>query len=256
MLIVCPSCASEYIIDPAQIGADGRTVRCAACRGTFFVAGEPDVGEDELAETEAFNAYLATQAWPEQDPPLAVAATAGRGGNESSAERPKRRKGLGLTGLARLAARMPRAPAPPLLACLILAVAAGLVGWRETVVRTLPASARLYAALRLPTNPSGLELRGVRSELVVDGMNRLLVVEGEIRNVAKREIGLPALELAVRGPDGQALYTWTSEAARKTLAPAETERFRTRLAAPPADGREVLVRFAQGGAGVAAPKSP
>src|SRR5829696_7543257 len=49
MLIVCPSCASEYIIDPAQIGADGRTVRCAACRGTFFVLGETNVTEVELA---------------------------------------------------------------------------------------------------------------------------------------------------------------------------------------------------------------
>lgn len=256
MLIVCPSCASEYIIDPAQIGADGRTVRCAACRGTFFVAGEPDVSDDELAETEAFNSYLATQAWPEPDPPLAVAATAARSSKDAPTERPERRGRSRLAGLGRLAARMPRPPAAPLLACLLLAVAAGLVGWRETVVRNLPATARLYAAVRLPVNPSGLELRGVRSELVVDGTDRLLVVEGDIRNVAKREIALPALELAVRGPDGRALYTWTSEAARKTLAPAEAERFRARLAAPPADGREVLVRFAQGGAGAVAPKGP
>jgi len=50
MLIVCPSCASEYMIEPAQIGADGRMVRCAACRDTFFVAGEPELTEEELAE--------------------------------------------------------------------------------------------------------------------------------------------------------------------------------------------------------------
>jgi predicted Zn finger-like uncharacterized protein len=74
MLIVCPSCASEYIIDPAQIGADGRTVRCAACRGTFFVLGEPNVTEEELAETEEFNTFLATQAWPEPDPQIEAGA--------------------------------------------------------------------------------------------------------------------------------------------------------------------------------------
>jgi predicted Zn finger-like uncharacterized protein len=61
MLIVCPSCASEYMIEPAQIGADGRMVRCAACRDTFFVAGEPEQTEEELAETEEFHAFLEQQ---------------------------------------------------------------------------------------------------------------------------------------------------------------------------------------------------
>ena len=45
MLIVCPSCASEYTIDPATLGADGRTVRCAICRDTWLAA--PDAAEPE-----------------------------------------------------------------------------------------------------------------------------------------------------------------------------------------------------------------
>jgi hypothetical protein len=53
----------------------------------------------------------------------------------------------------------------------------------------------------------------------------------------------------VRGPDGLELYTWTNEPPRKTLAPAETARFRARLASPPAEGREVLVRFAHAAPG-------
>lgn len=40
MLIVCPSCASEYTIDPAKLGPQGRTVRCAICRDTWFAAPE------------------------------------------------------------------------------------------------------------------------------------------------------------------------------------------------------------------------
>lgn len=38
MLIVCPSCASSYVLDDARIGPAGRRVRCASCRETFFVA--------------------------------------------------------------------------------------------------------------------------------------------------------------------------------------------------------------------------
>ena len=46
MLIVCPSCATAYMIDPAAIGPAGRTVRCARCKATWFAGGpksEPSV---------------------------------------------------------------------------------------------------------------------------------------------------------------------------------------------------------------------
>ncbi|MFD0934158.1 zinc-ribbon domain-containing protein, partial [Methylobacterium trifolii] len=37
MLIVCPTCASEYRIDAERVGMEGRSVRCAACRETWFI---------------------------------------------------------------------------------------------------------------------------------------------------------------------------------------------------------------------------
>ena len=36
MLIVCPNCATSYNIDPASLGAAGRTVRCARCKTAWF----------------------------------------------------------------------------------------------------------------------------------------------------------------------------------------------------------------------------
>jgi predicted Zn finger-like uncharacterized protein len=59
MLIVCPSCATSYMIDPASVGAAGRTVRCARCKGTWFAGptnGSPDVAafvDGVIAEAEA-----------------------------------------------------------------------------------------------------------------------------------------------------------------------------------------------------------
>ena len=38
MLIVCPTCATSYMIDPASLGAAGRTVRCSRCSTTWFAA--------------------------------------------------------------------------------------------------------------------------------------------------------------------------------------------------------------------------
>ena len=247
MLIVCPSCASEYMIDPARIGTDGRTVRCASCRETFFVEGEPEISEEELAETEEFHAYLAQQAdaWPAPDvrADLSVGAENGRAG-EDGVEASAKRWRMPSIPLAALAGRIAAVPKAPLLTLLLVGVAGGAVLGRERVVKSFPAAARLYAAAHVPVNPLGLDLRGVRSEIVLAGSDPLLVVEGEIVNLRPRELDLPPLLVSVRGAGGLTLYTWTSEPPRRTLPPGESARFRARLASPPSEGKEVLVRFA------------
>ncbi len=38
MQIHCPTCATSYMIEPASLGAAGRTVRCSRCSTTWFAA--------------------------------------------------------------------------------------------------------------------------------------------------------------------------------------------------------------------------
>jgi hypothetical protein len=47
----------------------------------------------------------------------------------------------------------------------------------------------------------------------------------------------------LRGAEGQMLYTWSNDPPLPSLAAGDAVPFRARLAAPPADAREVLVRF-------------
>jgi predicted Zn finger-like uncharacterized protein len=39
MLLVCPSCRTRYVVPDAAIGMDGRTVRCANCKHSWFQNG-------------------------------------------------------------------------------------------------------------------------------------------------------------------------------------------------------------------------
>jgi len=39
MIIACPACATRYVVPDSAIGVDGRTVRCAKCRHSWFQAG-------------------------------------------------------------------------------------------------------------------------------------------------------------------------------------------------------------------------
>lgn len=77
MLIVCPSCATSYMIDQASVGPAGRTVRCARCKVTW-IAGEPKSTPDMTAFVDSVIADAGAQSTPlartEAAPPPTAAA--------------------------------------------------------------------------------------------------------------------------------------------------------------------------------------
>jgi len=40
MLIICPTCATSYMIDPASLEPAGRSVRCVRCKATWIAGGQ------------------------------------------------------------------------------------------------------------------------------------------------------------------------------------------------------------------------
>ena len=54
---------------------------------------------------------------------------------------------------------------------------------------------------------------------------------------------MPRLRFSLRNRSGHEIYTWTAQPGRSLLPPGETLAFRSRLASPPADGHDVMVRF-------------
>ncbi|AWN48325.1 hypothetical protein DK419_19860 [Methylobacterium terrae] len=223
MLIVCPACASEYTLDADKIGPAGRTVRCAACREPWFVSAPAPEADAALAPPgeAVFTAAEAARTPSRRAGPRAAPARAGA---------PRRR---------RLVA------AAALLAGCGAVAAALLPAGRSGVVRALPATAKLYAAVGLPVNLRGLAFRDVAAYQLPDasGSGRL-VVEGDVVSAAKGAVPVPRLSLELRDEHGQVVYRWTAEAPRDRLEPEESARFRAELPAAPAKGRQVLVRFA------------
>jgi predicted Zn finger-like uncharacterized protein len=301
MLIVCPTCASEYNVDAAHMGSEGRRVRCTSCHTDWFAlpeaepladvstrsperantdlggrsaqdfiedewqraaetdeqvaqAAQMDAAQMEMAQMGPVNTDAAMPDDPEQpsghDPDSTLADGGASEGDTATGPpqaRPRRKGG----------SRTQRGAKPPsrggwgwrgislagkLSACAALLLAAGL--WqRQAIVAHAPALAAPLQNIGLGVNIRGLVFEAVQSELVNDPSGRFLVVQSTVQNVTGRTAPVPPIEVVIRDKAGKPVYTWASEPPKVKLEPGESLSFRTRLAAPPPEGHDVMLRF-------------
>jgi predicted Zn finger-like uncharacterized protein len=229
MLIVCPSCASEYTIESEKLGAEGRTVRCAICRDTWFVARGDSPSPKVMPPAEAA---------PPEQPADEVRAEP----QERAKPRPRRRLLLAAAAVLLVAAGGSAGwIGSPSLRDL---VGHGVAGMREHLL------ARVAAWTSAPA--SGVAFRAVSAEIVAAEGTSTLLVTGEIVNATESDFAVPHLEILVRNGEEKVLATLKEAPPRPTLGPGEAVRFAVRHPSPPPDGRQVRVRFTtEGGIAVA-----
>lgn len=278
MNIVCPYCTTFFAIDPAKLGPAGRMVRCARCKEMWLarpeqpaVAGpampvlasagaahDPDDQEGvEWSEPSASDTYPPMEAPIIDSPSIAADLPNGHlddvrddapapGGNRFAAGPPPRKPRFRFWR-RNGGDRPPRARKPLLtlpIACVAMAaLAASLVMWRAEIVRLLPQTALFYRLIGLDVNLRGLAIKDVKvSTETVDG-KPVLVIEGNVIDVARRTVELPRLRFAVRDAKGTEIYAWNAVLEQTSLKPGEKAWFRSRLAAPPPEARHINVRF-------------
>jgi predicted Zn finger-like uncharacterized protein len=129
------------------------------------------------------------------------------------------------------------------LILVLFAFNVALVGARNEVVRFLPQTASLFAAIGLPVNLRNLKFENVRiTKEAQDGVNSL-VIQGSIVSVANKPVEVPRLRFAARNATGQEVYSWTAQPDRSILDAGERLDFNSRLASPPSDASDIMVRF-------------
>jgi hypothetical protein len=127
------------------------------------------------------------------------------------------------------------------LACVVIS----LVFWREKLVRIFPQTASLYASIGMPVNVRGLEFGEVKTGYETHDGVRVMVVEGEIRNVTSGSRPVGKLRYSLRNAGGVEIYTWTGMPDVNQIGANDVQKFRTRLASPPAERHDLSVRFVQ-----------
>ncbi len=274
MPITCPHCSTSYAINPATLGAAGRTVRCSRCKEVWLARPEDATelavaapamasaqagADDTLAEWEAMAAEDSAETPVVDSPSISTDwpseasaddtnwASVAEDGLQVAAARPQR-----LSWFRRLFRRPASEPqmsrkkslVSPAIACAAMgALVLALMIWRVEVVRLLPSTADFYKMVGLEVNLRGLMFKDVKvTSETVDG-KPVLVIEGVITGEAKRPVQLPRLRFSVRDAQGAEIYAWNAVLEQPVLKPGERAWFKSRLASPPPEGRNIDVRF-------------
>jgi predicted Zn finger-like uncharacterized protein len=275
MHIICPHCTTSYAIDPATLGAAGRNVRCSRCKeiwlaqpedATEMAAASPAMAgagqqaantdaaaeweamanEDDGEETPVIDSPSISADWPassQADPDWPAMARSD--GQDTDTIRPQHLSRL--RQLLRLPAWLPGSDRSfgglPTACAAMGALVLALVIWRVDVVRLLPQTATFYKMVGLEVNLRGLMFKDVKITTETVEGKPVLVIEGVIIGEASKPVELPRLRFSVRDAQGAEIYAWNAVLQQPVLKPGEKAWFKSRLASPPPEGRNIDVRF-------------
>jgi predicted Zn finger-like uncharacterized protein len=273
MHIICPHCTTTYAIDLTTLGAAGRTVRCSRCKEVWLARPEDAVNIQALVPSmadggdQAPNPALAagrngsagSEIEQDHETPVVESPSIsaewpaeGQAGGEpdrpsmARAEEAKPARPPRQSLLRRLTPSFSFGPPSVSLATVCAAMGALVVAlliWRNDVVRLLPQTAAFYNMVGLEVNLRGLSFKDVKvSSENVEG-KQVLVIEGVIVGQARKPVELPRLRFSVRDAQGAEIYAWNAVLEQAVLKPGEKAWFKSRLASPPPEGRNIDVRF-------------
>jgi predicted Zn finger-like uncharacterized protein len=279
MQIICPHCSTSYGINATSLGEAGRSVRCSRCKEVWLARPEDAVEfasppamaavDQESAEQDAAAEWdaLAREEADQDSEALHVDSPSiandwqdsaeGRSAADwpSAAQNDLHGTSHAISGrfawldrLTRPAANrrlFPRkAPFSLTTACAAMgAMVLAVLIWRAELVRLLPQTAAFYKLVGLDVNLRGLRFKDVKiTSEMVEG-KPVLVIEGSITGESSRPVELPRLRFSVRDAQGAEIYAWNTVLEQSVLGPGERAQFKSRLASPPPEGRNIDVRF-------------
>jgi predicted Zn finger-like uncharacterized protein len=249
MILECPECSTRYLVPDAAIGVEGRTVRCASCKHSWFQA-LPELAALELVAEQALPPVDAAP--PEPEPVAAPAAVAVRDDDAvaagGAAPAGGRVTATGTPGAYPVPVAMPdRRRRRPARRWAMLAVIAGLAMVAAVAGILWTGAPGLASQFGLSFGPgeSPLRLRDnpiERREL--ENGSELFAVSGQVLNPSSSAQRIPDIRAQLRDDKGRLVYSWTITPERRTLAAGGAIDFNSAKLDVPATSHRLELSFA------------
>ena len=252
MILECTECNSRYLVPDSAIGADGRTVRCANCRHSWF---QPPAMLDLTAQARVTAVPVAApaavdfeaEAAPSRSPapvserPVPARATPTRTFVDDAVAQPS------YDPFAHRPMFKPtRNPAKRWTAAALVAGLSMTLGAGAILYSGAPGIAAQFG---LPIGDVDTPLRFTDQAIDRRDMgtgNELFAVSGKIVNPTGIAQRVPDIRVELKDAQGRSVYNWTVTPRQRTLAPNATIEFNSGRVDVPPSSKMLGLSFAKG----------
>jgi predicted Zn finger-like uncharacterized protein len=240
MLLTCPQCSAKYNVADGAIPPSGRTVRCAACGNSWRAMPAGAIG---------YNATTAKAPTAAETKKNGLLAKLGLGSKKAKPAKPgklephelARKKALNqIKTTHRLAAAVPWAIS---LSLLVGAFAAAAI-YRSDIVRAWPKSATAFAAVGLPANLYGVDIRDITITSSADEKGPKIEVKGVLQSVSRSSEFVPYLKVSLVDAKGLERLSWMVDPGIESLGPGKAHRFTSSRSNPVRGSLKAVITFA------------
>ncbi|WP_033922620.1 MJ0042-type zinc finger domain-containing protein [Sphingomonas sp. 37zxx] len=244
MILECTQCRTRYLVPDSSIGGDGRTVRCAKCKHSWFQPPTVMNLAPKPAPVAEVPVDPAPAAAPQPEPVAPVAAAPATPAPIYSYVDPDIDKPH-FDAFAHKPPFQPRRnPARRWTAAAVVAGCSMLLGIGAIVYSGAPGIA---AQLGLPIGAAETPLRFVDRSIerrYLSSGNELFVVSGRVNNPSNAAQRVPDIRAELRDPQDRIVYSWTITPELRTLAPNSGLAFSSGKLDVPANSKRLELSFA------------